>query len=83
MLTYIDHLDALTAPDSDDSHERAKRFVANACEIATLLQAMDTPTDGVTDQDDADDIMSDLDDDTLCSDASELYELIRMARECM
>jgi hypothetical protein len=41
---------------------------------------MDTPTDGVTDEEKADDIMADLDDERLCSDAGALYELIREAR---
>ena len=49
--------------------------------IIRTLANMDTPTDGVTDQEQADDIMADLDDERLCSDASALYALIRQARE--
>jgi spore cortex formation protein SpoVR/YcgB (stage V sporulation) len=48
--------------------------------LVEMLARMDTPTDGVTDEDQADDIMADLDDETLCSDANALYELIEAAR---
>jgi hypothetical protein len=52
-------------------------------EIIATLARMDTPTDGITDQDQADEIMADLDDERLCSDASALYELIRAARKLL
>jgi hypothetical protein len=52
-----------------------------ANEIIATLARMDTPTDGITDQNQADEIMADLDDERLCSDASALYALIRAARK--
>lgn len=70
-----------------DEHEieidDSKPSLASTSErqIIDQLARMTTPTDGVTDADKADDIMADLDDATLCGDATTLYDMIRKARE--
>lgn len=66
------------------SEEKAKRIVMALKALRKLaepLLRMDTPTDGVKDEEKAEDIMAELDDERLCSDASALYELIREARQ--
>jgi hypothetical protein len=78
------YLDGLTASVDGRGfgakHEKARLFVEGACKLVSTLARMDTPTDGVEDEEKRDDIMAELDDERLCSDASALYELIREAR---
>lgn len=82
LSKYLDGLDALAdGRGFDAKHEKARLFVEGACKLVSTLARMDTPTDGVEDEEKADDIMADLDDERLCSDASALYALIREARE--
>jgi hypothetical protein len=45
------------------------------------MSRMDTPTDGVTDEDKADHIMAELGDERLCGDVAAFYDLIRQARK--
>ena len=81
LNTYLDGLDA--AVDGRGyglEHEQARIFVEGACAMVEQLARLTTPTDDVIDQEAADDIMADLDDETLCSDSSALYELVRQAR---
>lgn len=58
----------------------AKR-IAKLEEFIGLLARMDTPTDGLTDEERADGVMGNLEEERLFSDASALYELIREARK--
>jgi hypothetical protein len=56
---------------------------AQQAELLRIVQAlarMTTPTDGVEDDEEADDIMADLGDEQLCSDSAALYHMIREAR---
>ncbi|ARQ95246.1 hypothetical protein [Bradyrhizobium phage BDU-MI-1] len=81
LAKYLDGLDAsVDGRGFDGKHEKARIFVEGACKLVSQLARMDTPTDGVDDEDKADDIMADLDDERLCSDATALYEMIREAR---
>jgi hypothetical protein len=81
LAKYLDGLDAsVDGRGFDAKHEKARLFVEGACKLVSTLARMDTPTDGVEDEEKRDDIMADLDDERLCSNASALYELIREAR---
>jgi hypothetical protein len=81
LVKYLDGLDAsVDGRGFNAKHEKARLFVEGACKLVSTLARMDTPTDGVTDEEKAHDIMADLDDERLCSDAGALYELIREAR---
>jgi hypothetical protein len=82
LAKYLDGLDAsVDGRGFNAKHERARIFVEGACKLVSTLARMDTPTDGVEDDEKRDDIMADLSDDRLCSDSSALYDLIRQARE--
>jgi hypothetical protein len=48
--------------------------------LIQTLARMDLPTDNITDEDEADDIMADLDEERLSSDANALYDMILAAR---
>jgi hypothetical protein len=66
------------------SEEHAKRIVKGILalrNIAEPMLRMDTPTDKARTEDQAEDIMAELGDDRLCSDAGALYGLIREARK--
>lgn len=84
LVKYLDGLDAsVDGRGFNQSHEDARIFVEQACNafcIVEQLSRMTTPTDGVDDKDAAEDIMADLDDETLCDSASTLYAMIRLAR---
>ncbi|MCS3890522.1 hypothetical protein [Bradyrhizobium elkanii] len=82
ITTYLDGLDAsIDGRGYGAKHDRARKFVEGACEMLSQLSRMDTPTDKARNAEHAEDIMADLDDERLCSDASALYALIRKARE--
>jgi hypothetical protein len=82
LSKYLEGLDAFVdGRGYNAKHEKARLFVEGACKLVSTLARMDTPTDGVEDEEKRDDIMADLDDERLCSDASALYALIREARE--
>jgi hypothetical protein len=81
LAKYLDGLDAsVDGRGFDAKHEKARLFVEGACKLVSTLARMDTPTDGVKNEEKRDDIMADLDDERLCSDSSALYQLIREAR---
>lgn len=52
----------------------------DALDLISTLARMTTPTDGIGDSDAADEIMAELDDETLCGAASTLFDVIRKAR---
>lgn len=82
LSKYLEGLDAFVEGRGYDAkHEKARLFVEGACKLVSTLARMDTPTDGVEDEEKREDIMADLSDDRLCSDSNALYELIRQARE--
>jgi ABC-type oligopeptide transport system substrate-binding subunit len=72
----VDAMNATAAPPA-----RATSQIDDLLTLVGTLARMTTPTDGVTDQEEVEGIMADLDDETLCSDATALYEMIRKARK--
>jgi hypothetical protein len=82
LSKYLEGLDAFAdGRGFDAKHEKARLFVEGACKLVSTLSRMDTPTDGVEDEEKAEDIMADLDDERLCSDVTAFYEIIREARK--
>jgi len=70
-------------PDNDILPPRALMTKAQQAELLRIVQAlarMDTPTDGIEDEEEAEDTIAGLDDERLCSDAAALYHMIREAR---
>lgn len=68
-------------PRSEEKAARIVKALKALRKLAEPMSRMDTPTDGVMDEAKAEDIMADLDDERLCSDASAFYQLIREARQ--
>jgi hypothetical protein len=73
--------EVITKPRSERAANRIVKALLALREIASPLSRMDTPTDKAKSEEQADDIMADLSDDRLCSDANALYSLIREARK--
>ena len=79
-------IDAFAPPRNDTENkalEALNMTFNQQTEMQKLIETiarMDTPIDGVTDEETADNILANRDDEQLCSDADALYELILAAR---